>query len=68
MMTANLDIWRAANILVKEYGDEAPLLAARRCDALLASGDVDGQRVWKGILRAVEQLRRTERKDDERVN
>jgi hypothetical protein len=55
-------------VLVKEYGDEAVLLAARRCDALLANGDVDGQRVWKSVLRAVEELRRTERKDDERVN
>ena len=67
-MTANLDIWRAAKVLVKEYGDEALLLAARRCDALLANGDVDGERVWRGILRAVEELRRTERTDGERVN
>jgi hypothetical protein len=67
-MTADLDIWRAANVLVKEYGDEAPLLAARRCDALLANGDADGERVWKSILRAVEELRRTERKDGEQVN
>jgi hypothetical protein len=67
-MTSNLDIWRAANVLVKEYGDEAPLIAARRCDALLADGDADGERVWKGILRAVEELRRTELKDGERVN
>jgi hypothetical protein len=37
-------------------------------DALLANGDVDGERVWKGILRAVRELRRTERKDGERVN
>ena len=67
-MMTELDIRRAANVLVKEYGDEAPLMAARRCDALLANGDVDGERVWKSILRAVEELRRTERKDGERVN
>ncbi len=45
-MTANLAIWRAANVLVKEYGDEALLIAARQCDALFANGDVDGERVW----------------------
>jgi hypothetical protein len=67
-MTADLDIWRAANVLVKEYGDEAALMAARRCDALLADGDLDGERVWKSILRAVKELRRTERKDGEWVN
>ena len=31
-------------------------MAAKRCDALLELGDVDGQRVWKGVLRAVEEL------------
>jgi hypothetical protein len=30
-------------------------------------GDVDGQRVWKGVLRAIEELVRVERKG-ERVN
>jgi hypothetical protein len=67
-MTADLDIRRAANVLVKEYGDEAALFAARRCDALLANGDVDGERVWKNIIRAVEELRRTDRRDGERIN
>jgi hypothetical protein len=34
-MTAELDIYRAANILVQEYGPEqAPLMAAKRCDVL----------------------------------
>jgi len=51
MMTADLDIWRAANVLVKEYGDEAHC-RWRACDALLAKGDVDGERVWRGILRS----------------
>jgi hypothetical protein len=50
-MTAELDIYRAANILMKEYGSEqAPLMAAKRADALLDLGDVDRQRVWKGVL------------------
>jgi len=43
---AALDICRAANILVKEYGvEQAPLMAAKRADAMLELGDVDGQRV-----------------------
>jgi hypothetical protein len=36
--------------------------------ALLDLGDVDGQRVWKAVLRAVEELIRTERRSGERVN
>jgi hypothetical protein len=64
-----LDIFRTANILVQQYGpEEALLMAAKRCDALLELGDVDGQRVLKGVLRAVEDLVRVERKAGERVN
>lgn len=52
-----------------QYGpEEAPLMAARRCDALLELGDVEGLMVWKGVLRAVEELTSIERKIDERVN
>ena len=68
-MTAELDIYRAANILVKEYGaEQTPLMAAKRADALLDLGDVEGQRVWKAVLRAVQELTRTERGPGERVN
>jgi hypothetical protein len=42
-VTTPLDIYRAAQVLVKEYGPEqAPLMAAKRADALLDLGDVDG--------------------------
>jgi hypothetical protein len=58
-MTAELDIYRTANILVKEYGAEAaPLMAAKRADALLELGDLDGQRACKAVLRAVQELTR----------
>jgi hypothetical protein len=69
VMTNDLDIYRAANILVKEYGiEQAPLMAAKRADAMLELGDVDGQRVWKAVLRAVEELIKTEREPGELVN
>jgi hypothetical protein len=68
-MTSELDIYRAATILVKEYGAlQAPLMAAKRAHALLERGDVDGQRMWKAILRAVEELIRTARNPDEQLN
>ena len=67
--TVDLDIYRAANILVKEYGvEQAPLMAAKRADAMLELGDVDGQRTWKAVLRAVQELTRTERGPGELVN
>jgi hypothetical protein len=68
-MPSTLDIYRTANILVKEYGaEQAPLMAAKRADALLERGDLDGQRTWKAVLRAVQELTRTQREPGERVN
>jgi hypothetical protein len=64
-----LDIYRAASILVREYGaDQAPLMAAKRADALLELGDVNGQRVWKAVLLAVQELTRVHRKMGDRIN
>jgi hypothetical protein len=55
-MTSDLDICRTANLLVKRHGDDAPIHAAMRADAMLEAGDLDGYAVWKRILRAVEEL------------
>ncbi len=41
-MTPDLDIYRAAAILVKRYGGDAPVTAAMRADAMLEKGDLDG--------------------------
>ena len=59
-MTSNLDIYRSANLLVKQHGEDAPIEATMRADAMLEAGDLGGYAVWKRILRAVEELRRTE--------
>jgi hypothetical protein len=68
-MISALDLYRTANVLVQQYGpEEALLMAAKRCDALLESGDVYGQRAWKGVPKSIEGLRRSERKIGERVN
>ncbi len=40
-------------------GQDAPIHAAMRADAILEKGDLDGCAVWQRILRAVEELRRT---------
>lgn len=61
-MISALDICRTANVLVKEYSvEQAPQMAAKRCDALLDLGDVEGPLVWKGVPRAVQEITRTER-------
>src|SRR5262245_62019100 len=67
-MISERDIWTAANMLVKRYGADAKLEAGKRADELLADGDMEGQRVWLRIIRAVEELQRAERRDGEAVN
>ena len=53
---SDLDIYRSATLLVKRHGDEAPIHAAMKADAMLERGDLDGQRVWLRIVKAVETL------------
>jgi hypothetical protein len=50
------DIWRVADMLIKNYGDEAELVAADRADALMDLGDFEGLHVWKRILAGVRFL------------
>ncbi len=59
-MIPDLDLYRAANFLVKQHGEDAPIHAAMRADAMLEKGDLDGLAVWKRVLRAVEELQRVE--------
>jgi hypothetical protein len=58
-MVADLDIWRTANVLLREHGQDALTIAAQRRDKLLDVGDVDGVAVWRRIMTALEELRRT---------
>ncbi len=60
-MIDDVDVFRAANMLIKQYGDDAPIRAAQRADEMLEQGDIDGQVVWKRILAAVEELSAKER-------
>lgn len=60
-MTADIDIYRAANELIKQHGDDAPIHAAMRADKMLEAGDLDGLATWKRILKAVEETLSKER-------
>jgi hypothetical protein len=60
-MVDDLDIYRSAHLLVKRYGPDAEFRAAERCDAMIEAGDPEGQRVWKRILKAVDELLSKER-------
>lgn len=66
-MVVELDIWRAANVLLRDHGYDASIIAAQRYDKLLTDGDLDGMRLWKRILNAIEQLSR-DRNDGEHLH
>lgn len=53
-----IDIWRVANLLIEEHGDEAVSLASKRADAMLAQSDTDGFTAWLQVVKAIETLQR----------
>ncbi len=50
------------------HGQDAPIHAAMRADAMLDKSDLDGYAVWKRILRAVVELQGTTPKPGEVVH
>lgn len=67
-MIADVDIWRTANVLMKEHGDYAVVVAAQRADELMADADVDGFFVWLAVVKAINELHRRARGEDDAVN
>jgi hypothetical protein len=55
-MIRDLNVWAAALLMVKRYGDDAMLEAAERADQLLDEGDMAGAETWHRILNAIERL------------
>jgi hypothetical protein len=51
-----IDIWRAAQLMLKRYGDKALEESAARADELAAAGDDGGVTTWRRITHAVAQL------------
>ncbi len=64
-MTSDLDMYRTANVLIRQHGDGAALETAQRADAMLEKGDMEGAAVWKRIVRAVEEIERKEQRAGE---
>jgi hypothetical protein len=55
-MIPDRDVWRAANLLIREHRADAEVVAARRADEMLERGDHEGQLVWLRIRRAIVEL------------
>jgi len=55
-MTDEIDIYRAAKVIIGEHGDEAALHASMMADKLLEKGDVVAASMWKLILAKIDEL------------
>ena len=55
-MISNLDLWRAAQVMVKRYGDGAATEAAMRADEFLDQGNLDGKRIRMRIMQTIEDI------------
>ncbi len=67
-MISNLDNYRTAKLLVDNHGDEAPIHAAMNADAMLAKGDMGGAAMWRRVIKAIEELLATGRRDSTTVH
>lgn len=57
---AYIYIYRTANLLIREHGDQATIEAAQRADAMLAVGDLDGTAAWLRVLKAIRERQEIE--------
>jgi pimeloyl-ACP methyl ester carboxylesterase len=53
---SDLDITRAAHLLIQQHGDGATAEARKRVDDMRRKGDTDGADNWLGIIDAIEKL------------
>jgi len=58
VLTPDLDIWSAANLLIEQHGDRAEGVAAMRHADMLVDKDEAGARLWSRIRQAVVELQR----------
>jgi hypothetical protein len=57
-MSSELDIWRTAQVLVTQYGDDAPAQAAERARIFRKAGHTDAAAAFKRMELAAEELLR----------
>jgi hypothetical protein len=53
-----LNVWRTADQMLKQYPEAASLVAAQRADAAYAAGQMFNFRLWARVTRALMELLR----------
>jgi len=54
---ADEDVWRAALLMIKRYGDNAVMEAAIRSNAALEQGDMFNYDLWFAVMAAIQSGR-----------
>jgi hypothetical protein len=67
-MIPDRDVWAAAVLMVKRYGDDAMLESSMRADQMLDEGDMAGAETWHRILNAIERLQAKAPAEGEKVH
>jgi hypothetical protein len=57
-MIPDIDIWRCAQLMINNHGEEAALEATTMADDFLSKGNIEAQRVWMRIAKAIDGLSR----------
>jgi hypothetical protein len=60
-MISDLEIYRSAAVMIRQFGSDAAAQAAARARSMGEKGDREGQLVWACIATAVRALQRVER-------
>jgi len=63
-MVTDIDIYRSANLLIKQYGDKASEHALTQIMSLEHKGDKDGVAVWRRMHKAIDYIYCTELEDE----
>lgn len=67
-MATESDIYRAADLLIREYGDMAAIGAMAKADHLSSQGDAAGEALWRRIVTAIESLQADDRPPGVTIN
>ena len=55
-VTEEIDLYRAAKVVMDQHGDEAAIYAAMRADEFIEKGDIIAASMWKLIVAKIEEL------------
>ncbi|MXO74842.1 hypothetical protein GRI40_06360 [Altererythrobacter aerius] len=55
-MISDWELWACANAYVNRHQEDAPAIAAMRCDELLEEGDIAGVRTFQAIIERIHKL------------